>query len=84
MANVKKRINFYESEIGLQIEQILVEMTRDEKYNTAASYSANTNAYPDNSISFVNKHMNYLNNHPNINPDHYISNLRLLTKLHKV
>lgn len=84
MANVKKRVNFYESEVGLSVKQILVEMTQNSAYNTTASYSANTTTYPDNSIPFVNKHMDYLNTHPNINPDHYISNLKLLTKLARV
>lgn len=84
MANVKKRINFYESEVGLRIEQILNEMSDDSKYNTNPSYSANTTSYPDNRIPFTEKHMQYLNTHPNIDPDHYISNLRLVTKLSRV
>jgi hypothetical protein len=84
MANVKKRVNFYESETGLHIQQVLTEMTQDGHYNTTSSYSANTDNYPDNLIPFVEKHMQYLNTHPNIDPEHYISNLRLLTKLSRV
>ena len=84
MANVKKRINFYESEIGLEIEQILKEMTEDEKYNTTSSYSANITDYPDHLIPFTEKHMRYLNTHPTIDPQQYISNLRLVTKLSRV
>jgi hypothetical protein len=84
MANVKKRVNFYESETGLYVEQILREMTQSTTYNTASSYSANSDAYPDNSIPFIDKHMSYLNTHPNIDPDHYISNLRLVTKFRNV
>jgi hypothetical protein len=84
MANVKKRVNFFESETGIYIKNILVEMTRDDHYNTISSYSADTSSYPDNLIPFVEKHMHYLNTHPNIDPEHYISNLRLLTKLSRV
>lgn len=84
MANVKKRVNFYDSEVGLRVEQILNEMAGDSAYNTNSSYSANITSYPDHLIPFTEKHMQYLNTHPNINPDHYISNLRLVTKLSRV
>lgn len=80
MANVKKRVDFYVSEEGLEIEQILNDMTTNALYNTNASYSANSNSYPNNLIPFTEKHMQYLNTHPNVNPRHYISNLRLVTK----
>lgn len=80
MANVKKRVDFYESEEGQEIQEILDAMTKDTTYNTAASYSANTTSYPDNLIPFTEKHMQYLNTHPNIDSRHYISNLRLVTR----
>lgn len=80
MANVKKRVNFFESETGVQVEHTLKQMLDDGTYNTVSSYSADSNLYPDNLIPFVDKHMHYLNTHPNIDPQHYISNLRLLTR----
>ncbi len=81
MPTAKKRINFFESEEGLEIERILREMALNTAYNTDASYSANSTLYPNNLIPFVAKHMSYLNAHPSTDPQHYISNLRLMTKV---
>lgn len=80
MASLSKRTNFFSSDEGLQAKKLLRLMAKDNVYNTESTYSANSERYPDNRISFVDKHMNYLNSHPNINPDHYIANLRLMTK----
>jgi len=81
MATLKKRVSFFDSAEGTAIEEILVLMTKDTAYNTETSYSANTVQYPDNLIPFVDKHMHYLNTHPAIDPRHYISNLRLMTRI---
>ncbi|MBA2279494.1 hypothetical protein H0V99_03605 [Candidatus Saccharibacteria bacterium] len=81
MPTFKKRVNFYLSEEGIQIQEILRTMALDEKYNTVSSYSANTESYPDNLIPFVNKHMDYLNAHPTTDPQHYLSNLRLMCRI---
>lgn len=80
MATLKKKINFFESEIGEETLQLLIAMTKDNTFNTSASYSANITRYPDNSMPFVDKHMNYLSTHPAIDPRHYIANLRLMTR----
>ena len=84
MGSPKKRADFYESEDGLRIKQILIDMTQNDRYNTNSSYSANSVAHPDNLIPFVDKHMTYICSNPNINPDQYLANLRLLTKLTQV
>lgn len=81
MATFKKRQNFFESEEGIEIKRILKNMAADINYNTESSYSADSAAYPDNLIPFVDKHMNYLQMHPSTNPKHYISNLRLMTRI---
>ena len=81
MSTVKKRVNFFESEEGLEIEHTLRQMALDMAYNTDSSYSANIEMYPDNLIPFVAKHMSYLNAHPSTDPQHYISNLRLMTRV---
>lgn len=81
MATVNKRADFFTSEEGLEIERILMEMTSDSAYNTQSVYSANTDLYPDNQMTFVDKHMQYLRSHPAIDSRQYISNLRLMTKL---
>ena len=59
-------------------------MSANDAFKTEASYSANAIVYPDNLIPFVDKHMNYLKQHQNINPEHYLSNLRLMTKIKAV
>ncbi len=81
MSTVKKRVNFFESLEGLEIKRILTVMALDTAYNTDSSYSANSELYPDNLIPFVAKHMSYLNAHPSTDPGHYVSNLRLMTRV---
>jgi hypothetical protein len=76
----KKKSDFFDTQEGKDCKQILLTMVGDKKYCTEASYSANAELYPDHLIPFVNKHMEYLRNHPSTNPQHYLSNLRLMTK----
>jgi hypothetical protein len=58
----------------------LLAMIQDDSMNTNASYSANSNLYPDNEIPFVDKHMAYLMSHPKVDFEHYLGNLRLMLK----
>lgn len=80
MPTQKKRVNFYESEEGIAAANLLKDMVTNEVYWTESSFSANTNLYPDNEMSFVSKHMAYLQMHPNVDPKQYIANLRLMNK----
>ena len=80
MSTVKKK-NFFGSEEAIQIEKMLHLMATDTAYNTNSSYSADAVHYPDNLIPFVDKHMNYLKAHPSLDPQHYLANLRLMTKI---
>ena len=64
-----------------QIQEILHAMELDKAYKTEDSYSANLTLHPNNRISFREKHLAYLKNHPQLNPEHYLSNLRLTTKI---
>lgn len=77
----KKRPNFFESAEGLAIKETLMAMAADVTYHTLSTYSANGLLYPDNQISFVDKHMEYLRTHPATDPQHYLSNLRLMTRI---
>jgi len=81
MTTYNKKVKFLDSEEGLEVERILRTMAMDDSYNTESSYSANSERYPDNLIPFVDKHMNYLSTHPSTDPRHYISNLRLMTRV---
>ncbi len=81
MSTYKRKADFFETPEGKEVEQTLYLMVADTTYNTNASYSANTTVYPNNKIPFVAKHMDYLRNHPTTDPRHYISNLRLITRI---
>jgi len=81
MSTFKKRINFKESEEGAAVKQALSKMALDNTYTTESSYNANEMLYPDHDMSFVEKHMHYLSTHQNVNPQQYLSNLRLMTRV---
>jgi hypothetical protein len=81
MSIVRKRAAFLDSAEGAEIAQILKLMVADDRYFTKSSYSADTSSHPDNLISFVDKHMAYLSTHPSTNPEHYLANLRLMTRI---
>lgn len=83
MAVAKRNTHFFESPEGLEIVETLKVMAKDTSYNTKSGYSANNTLYPDNVMTFVDKHVNYLIKHPTMDPHHYISNLRLMTRIKK-
>lgn len=47
---------------------------------TRPAFRANTEKWPDNEISFVESHVAYLKLHPKTDPQHYLSNLRLMLR----
>ena len=77
---LRKRIDFFNSEEGLQAKTQLQRMFVDATYNTPASYTANSTLYPDNMIPFVDKHMDYLSVHPQLDTHSYLANLRLRSR----
>ena len=81
MPTYKKKPNFFSSEEGLLAWQALEDMVGNDLYHTEPSYSANAMLYPDNLIPFIDKHMVYMRDHPNIDPQLYLSNLRLMTRV---
>lgn len=62
-----------EEEIILALE----EMEQNNNLVTDSAFRANTEKWPDNSISFVDNHLDYLKAHPKTDPEQYLSNLRL-------
>lgn len=82
MSQSSKTSMFNSCEIT-EIEEALISMERDKSFNTGSSYSADSNLYPDNQMSFTRKHMAYLKSHPQLDPDHYLANLRLRIKTRK-
>jgi hypothetical protein len=81
MPSHDKKIAFSESEEGIACKKALELLLRDVAYNTEDRYHANEVLYPDNIIPFVEKHMQYLASHPTVNPNYYLANLRLMTKI---
>jgi hypothetical protein len=68
---------FFRSEAAEKARAELKLMVGDPRYNTQKTFSAKD---PD-LTSFVDKHMQYLSQHPKLDPRHYLSNLRLMTKV---
>ncbi len=77
----KKRPNFYDTDEAKDVEESLIAMQKDERYKTVSSYSADSEKHPDHQVTFVDKHMSYLHKHPDVNPQHYMANLKLKTKI---
>jgi len=81
MATNRKQSDFIASEEGIRIRQELTAMLSNQSYTTESTYIANSERYPDNQIPFVEKHMHYIATHPSVDPNHYLANLRLITKV---
>jgi hypothetical protein len=81
MPTLHKKTDLLLSEEGLLIQETLRHMEHDTAFNTEACYSADTVNHPDSQISFADKHIKYLRSHPQVNPQHYLSNLRLMTRV---
>lgn len=80
MHMTKKHELFMNSDEGKEFVEALTKMAKDEIYHTGSTYSSNATLHPDNIISFVDKHIEYVLTHPGVNPIHYVSNLRLMTR----
>ena len=76
MAVSIKTKQFLKSQRASEIRAELTRMMNDAGYNTQPKYSA----LAKGDVLFVDKHITYLSLHLDINPDHYLSNLRLITK----
>jgi len=81
MSEYKKKQDFSQTEEGQKTKEALLKMEENPNFNTGSTYSANSEQYPDNLITFTEKHMEYLRLHPRTNPSQYLANLRLITRL---
>jgi hypothetical protein len=72
-----KRVNIYDSELGTMIRSALIALEDNPAYKTIVAYTSDREAYPDGTMPFVDHHMQYLHRHPLVNPEYYMSNLRL-------
>lgn len=80
MAVLSKRAQQLGSSEGDAIRRVLREMSEDSNYITEPSYTSDTDLYPNNLIPFEEAHMAYLIKHADVNPAHYLSNLRLMLR----
>lgn len=64
----------------VHIVAMLTKLEGDKAFNTKGQYSGNTDKHPDNHVTFTQKHLEYLRRFPNVNPEQYILNLRLMTR----
>lgn len=68
---------FLDSEVAANIRKSLERMLNDVTFNTASTYSSTM----EERLSFIDTHMKYLSEHPKLDPEHYLSNLRLKTRV---
>lgn len=71
------RQKFLDSDEAKLINSDLENMVADPYFNTQSTYTTSSG----NCLSFVDKHMKYLSDHPKLNPRHYLSNLKLMTRI---
>lgn len=73
------RKQFLATETAVEIRKLLEQMEESPLYFTKATYQAGN---PED-ISFSDKHLAYISTHPAVQPDQYMSNLRLMTKIRR-
>lgn len=62
------------------VREALEAMQNDPSMITESAYSPDGEKWPDNRIPFVEVHVAYLKSHKHVDPEHYLSNLRLMVK----
>lgn len=81
MTTYSKRPDFITSEKGVKAATVLNLMVLDSGYTTEPSFSLDSEKYTDNLMPFIDKHLAYLQNNPATNLEHYLSNLKLKTRV---
>lgn len=77
-AKTQRARTFLKSEEGIAAYQELLKMVEDDSYNTESTFSP---SHSEGNLPFIDKHMEYLCNHLNVKTEHYLSNLRLITRV---
>lgn len=81
MPGYKKKPNFFDTEESVEFIKSLKLMAADSAYHTKSSYSTNSDLYPGNQRSFEDTHIDYMRSHPTTDPNQYLANLRLMTRV---
>lgn len=71
------REQFLQTDVGTSAVKELQRMTSSADYTTIKAYDPCVG----HKQSFVDRHINYLVKHPHVSPLHYLSNLRVMTKV---
>lgn len=77
MAKSLSAQRFLDSPEAIEIREILEQMMKNPEFNTKSMYSPSAGG----EVPFVDKHMEYLSQHTTLNVSHYLSNLRLMTRV---
>ena len=77
MSNTLSAQKFLKSAEADEIRTVLRGMMKSREFNTTSTYSPSS----EGPLSFEDKHMLYLSQHTSTNPQHYLSNLRLITRI---
>jgi len=77
MAKSLSAQRFLDSTDAELIRDTLRAMMTDPAFNTRSMYSPAAGG----EVLFVDKHMEYLSQHTTLNVEHYLSNLRLMTRI---
>ncbi len=77
MAKSLSAQRFLDSQEAEVIRDTLRTMMTDPAFNTRSMYSPAAGG----EVLFVDKHMEYLSQHTTLNVEHYLSNLRLMTRI---
>lgn len=78
-AYMKSKMSNYMQESDIVLE--LQAMHEDDSFRTLPGYSIDSDTYPDHKVPFIESHLNYLKKHSQVDPSHYLSNLRLMLKI---
>ena len=68
---------FLDSDVATEVRAELERMEADNMYNTQPIYAATM----VEAKTFVAKHMDYLCERPKLDPQQYLANLRLMTRI---
>jgi len=77
MAKSLSAQRFLDSKEADLIRDTLKSMMTDPAFNTKSMYSPAAGG----EVLFVDKHIEYLSQHTSLNVEHYLSNLRLMTRI---
>ena len=71
--------NFFATDAARRAKTDLKLMMVRPEFNTRVSFGTETESL----LTFVDKHMLYLSKHPKVNPQQYISTLKLMTRINR-